>query len=310
MSVDFTKGVLPEDYEPTTIEEVGSMVGKVAEQVIREVDASNPLGVFEKRPIDNGTTVEQAVIKMAEAEAYDKEGLNALTRKDPDIAVRYFDTWNRQKYHTSVDISQIRKVLLTGKGAEDVSTKVVSALSTGDTYDKFTNLKGLFKYGRQDQTGKVFVKLDDVAYDNGIDYQEVLVRIKDTVKGMQFVNTTYNTAQINRSTKAEDIYIIMDYGLKNRIDVEELSGVFNLDKADIKDKIIEVDTGTETIGGKKCYSVYVVDKNAILNYTRLYEMADQKNADGLFWNYFLHVERMYALSQLFDGCYFNVIAEA
>ena len=37
--------------------------------------------------------------------------------------------------------------------------------------------------------------------------------------------------------------------------------------------------------------------------------ADQKNADGLFWNYFLHTERMYGLSPLFDGCYILVKAE-
>lgn len=311
MSVEVTKtkGVLAEDFEPSNIEEMGGMIGKVAEQVIRGVEAVNPLNVFDKNYVENGDTVEQAVILMAEGRAYDKQGLQALTRKTPSLAVRYFREWNRLVYDTSVDIPEIRKVLLTGKGAEDVSTKIVSALSEGDTNDKYQYTKELFKFGRQDQDGKVFVKLDDVAYDNGIDYQAVLVKIKDTVKGMQFVNTTYNTAGIKRKTIADDIYIVMDYELKNRLDVEELSGVFNLDKADIKNKIIEIDGGTETIGGKKVYPVYIVDKWAVLNYTRLFEMADQKNADGLFWNYFLHTDRMYALSQLFDGCYFNVITE-
>ena len=98
----------------------------------------------------------------------------------------------------------------------------------------------------------------------------------------------------------------MPYQLKNKLDVEELAGVFNLDKAEIKNRIIETDTGIES----GSYYIYVVDKHAVLDFTRLYEMMDEKNADGLFWNYYLHTERLYALSPLFDACYVKVVAQA
>ena len=120
---------------------------------------------------------------------------------------------------------------------------------------------------------------------------------------MQFVNDKYNVAQIKKKTNAEDIYIIMPYTLKNKLDVEELAGVFNLDKADIKDKIIEIDTEADLDGFQY---VYIVDKYAILDYTRLYEMLNQLNADGRFWNYFLHVERLFGISPLFDAGYLKV----
>ena len=61
--------------------------------------------------------------------------------------------------------------------------------------------------------------------------------------------------------------------------------------------MIEIDS-TDTF-------IYVVDQNAILDYTRLYELVNQLNADGLFYNYFLHVEDLFAISPLFDCCYFN-----
>ena len=73
--------------------------------------------------------------------------------------------------------------------------------------------------------------------------------------------------------------------------------VFNLDKAEIRNRIIEIDS-TDNI-------VYIVDRNAILDYTRLYEMVNQLNADGLFYNYFLHVEDLFAISPLFDCCFFE-----
>lgn len=314
MAVNFitnaTKGTDGANYVPNTITELGGMIGKIAEQIIREVEAQNPLSDFEKMPVDNGDTIEQAIVELASSSAYDPDGADALKRADPTIIARYFNDWTRAKFKTTVDISQIRKVLKTGKGASDLSTKVVASLSEGDTDEKYQTLKALLKWGRQDQTGQALVKLSDVAYNNGIDYQAVLVALKDTVKGMSYVNTSFNGASLKRKTRKEDIKIIMPYKLKNRIDVEELAGVFNLSKAELENKIIEIDVDEETISSKKCYPVYIVDVNAILDYTRLYEMIDEKNADGLFWNYYLHVERLYGISQLFDGCYFLVKTES
>ena len=310
-SYTFTGGDIPANYTPNSISELGGMLGKVAEQIIREVAADDRLSVFDKMPVDNGDTIEHAIATLASARAYDSTGANALSRTTPGIAVRYFNDWTRAVFDTTVDISLIRKVLQTGKGASDISTKLVSVLGESDKYEKYTQLKNLFKWGRQDQSGKVLKLADTVAYGtNGIDYKGVLESLKNVVSGMQFVNTGFNTGSVNRKTDSRDIFILMPYKLKNKLDVEELAGVFNLDKAEIKNKIIEIDTDVEEISSKDTFVIYVVDRNAILSYTRLYQLADQKNADGLFWNYFLHTERMYGISPLFDACYILVKAEA
>ena len=114
---------------------------------------------------------------------------------------------------------------------------------------------------------------------------------------MSFVNANSNAKGIEKSTPKEDIYIVMPYSIKNAIDVDELSGVFNLSKAEIENKIIITDSTDKYI--------YVVDKNAILSFTRLYEVKSQENAQGNFWNYFLHTERLMAISPLFDATFFT-----
>lgn len=307
---DFAPAIEPEDYVPNKIEDLAEMIGTIAEQTIREVSAEDKLAVFDKMPVDNGDTIEQAVVKMASPRAYDKTGANALTRKQPEIAVKLFKDWKRETYDTTVDISLIRKVLKTGKGASDISTKLVASLGEGDKFTKYSRVKELLKWGRQDKTGKVLKSLGTVpATAEGINFKEVLVKIKDTISGMQYVNADFNTANLPRRTNKEDIYLLMPYKLKNRMDVNELASVFNLEKDKIDAHIIELDIETETIDGVECYPIYVVDYWAILDYTRLHDMADQKNADGLFWNYFLHVERLYGISPLFDGAYFFVATE-
>lgn len=310
-TINFDGGSAPANFTPNSVSDLGGMLCKVAEQVIREVTAEDKLSVFDKMPVDNGDTIEQAIVKLASPRAYDATGANALSRKTPDIAVKMFNDWTRLVFDTTVDISQIRKVLKTVKGASELSTKIVAALSEGDRFSKYTNVKNLLAWARQDGTGKVFVEKTNILMSGGaINYKEVLVQMKNIISGMQYVNSDYNTASLKRRTLKDDIYLLIPYQLKNRLDVEELAGVFNLEKDRIDAHIIELDIDEISMTNGKYLPIYIVDKWSILDYTRLYEMADQKNADGLFWNYFLHVERLYGVSPLFDGCYFWVQTQA
>ena len=306
MAVDnnFAPGKTGAEYQPNTYAELGDMIGKIAYQFIRQIEAKDPLSLFDKMPITNGDTIEQAVIKLVESQAYDKTGANALKRDTAvKMAVRYFNNWERRKYKTTVDISELRKALVSSSSAEAVASNLVSVLSQSRIDEKFQNVKKLLKWGTTaGPLGSGTSVLKDVgavnkAANGTLDYKSILKKIKDTVKGMTFVNTTFNTAGLRRRTMLEDIVIVAPYTIINAIDVDELSGVFNLSKAEIRDRLVEIDSEDTYI--------YIVDKNAILDFTRLYEMANEKNADGLFYNYYLHVEDLFAISPLFDACYFD-----
>ena len=310
-SYTFTKGADGSNYTPNTEQELGNMICKIAMQIIRNAEGYNPLEKFKKRPPENGDTIEQAIVEMASAEAYDKDGAAALTRKDPSIAVRYFKEWTRRKFQTTVDENKMSKVLLNGKGVGEIASKVVNSCGQGNIDEDFAQMKAVLKWGRQDQTGKVLKLFDTIpaTLDGKIDYKNFLIAVKDTVKGMKFSNAKFNTAQLKRKTREEDIYIFMPYELLDRVDVDELAGVFNLDKAELKNRIIEIDTEEEEISNLDSYVVYIVDQNCLMFYNRLYKMLTQLNADGDFWNYFLHSEDMYGISPLFDCGYIIVNTE-
>lgn len=296
---NFSGGLLPAAYEPTQYAELGNAIGKIAYQIIREVLAANPLAVFDKKPVDKGDTIEQAIIKLVEAQGYDRTGSNALARNTAEkLVVRYFNNWKRQTYDTTVDVSELRKILTEETSTEDIAARLVSVLSQSDIYDKFRTTKELLKWG----TGNDALVNVGTVYPaegaTGYNYRGILQKIRDVVDGMKFVNDDYNKAGLLRATRNEDIYILAPFNLLNAIDVNDLAGVFNLSKAEIESKLIKLDTNDNI--------VYIVDQNAMQIITRLYEMAPpQINSKGLFYNYFLHVERLYALSPLFDACYFE-----
>lgn len=282
-------------------------IGKIAYSVISQINANNPLAVFDKAPVDNGDTIEQVVIKLVESEASDPDGLRALTPDKRDkLATRYFKDFNEKQFRTTVRYDKLRMVGNTVENYEEIADGLVAELAPSDIQEKYEDTKGLFKYGATpDTTGATtFVNLGTIeAIDNVPNYKKVLTTLKNTIKGFMYNSTKYNTAGLKRKAYRDDIFVIMPYELKNEIDVETLAGLFNLDKAEINSRIIEIDEGVDTNGD---YTVYVVDRNAILIVTQLYMMDDQKNASGKFWNYFLNVTRMYALSALFNGTFFKV----
>ena len=301
-------------YTPNQYEELGNAIGKIAEQVLRGVSAEDKLSVFDKKPVDNGDTIEQAVVKLVEGKDYDRTGTHTLDRDTTEkLAVSYFKNWTPATYKTTIDKSEIRKILETGKGVEEVADKLVGTLSESEKYDKYSMLKDLLAWGKTSAdggTGDVFIKLGDVGVKDGAtDYKGILKLLKNTVKGMQYVSTKYNKAGIKQRSFADDIVIIAPYQLITNTDVDDLAGVFNLDKAEVRGRIIEIDVDdTKGSASNPNYNfVYILDKWSVLSYTRLYEMDNQKNAEGRFWNYYLQTDRLYALSKLFNGAYFKYL---
>lgn len=286
------------------VNEAYAMVEKIARQVIRNVLTEDHLAVFDKLPIDKGTTIEEAIIKLVEAQA-SADGTTVCAPIDTSnlIAVKYYKDWTKAQFKTRVSLDELRKIMLSDGNVEAIAERIAGTLVESDKQDKYEKVKGLFKYGvgsTDPVVAATFVDINggtpiDCSTDGG--YKKLLKTIKNTVSGMKFVNADFNKGGIKRKTLASDIYIVMPYKIKNAIDVDELAGVFNLSKAEIEGRIIEIDEGD---------NIYIVDQNAILDYTRLYELTSYWNAEGLFTNYWLTTERLYALSPLFDGCYISV----
>lgn len=307
VSNKFLSGVGGEDFVPNVYEEYANMIGKLAKSYVRNVLAKNPLAVFDKGKVNNGDTIENVVIGLLESKGYDDA--HALANQgEGNIVAEYFNEWLYKCYSVTLKPMTLRKV--RPESVEDdvanISANIVGSLDQSAEHEHFIAFKEMLKWGATSgsygETGKALVFKGNVGLSGGkTNYKGILKKIKDIVDGMSFVNADYNAKQFVKSTPKEDIYIVMPYSIKNAIDVDELSGVFNLSKAEIESKLIVTDSTDNYI--------YVVDRNAILSFTRLYEVRTQDNAQGNYWNYFLHTERMMAISPIFDACYFTFTSE-
>lgn len=273
-------------YTPTA-SQAYAMVEKIARQVIETAGGFNPLSVLEKEPIDKGTTIEQAVIKIATANTFPGSTASPFDAANPDIAVRYFSKWTPFHFETAISNQEIRKVITSEVSEEEVAEKLITSLYESMYYFNYSNIRDMF----EDSTMQTNCIVSAATVTNN-DYKKIIETIKNVADGMTFVNDTFNKAGILRRTKRENLVMLAPYQLLNSLDVQELAAVFNLGKDEFDFRIIKTD-GDET-------KIFILDENAAQIYTRLDELESISNPKTRKRNYYLTGEKMYALSPLFD----------
>ena len=276
------------DFTPT-VNTLGP-IEKIAKQAVYNVIADDHLFPLEKGAVNNGADVEQIVVPLAESTAYDPDSVTNFSASNPELAVAYFKAHTERTFKTKVSDKEIRKIRLAGS-EEDIAGMIASALSQGYMQENYEAIRDMFF-----DADVYNAAITDAGSVGTEDYKGILQLLKDTVSGMTFVNDTYNKAGIKRRTRTEDIFILMPYFVKTALDVQELAGVFNLSKDEIEGRIIVTDK--KEAGGTA--HIFVLDRNAAQIYTFYYGMESARNIDGKYTEFNLTVDKMYALSPLFD----------
>lgn len=287
-------GTLTQEYS-----ENFALVFKVAKQAIYNVNSVNPLNWMDKGIIRNGVSVEDAVIQLVtgnewKGETQTGENLNAPSY--PNLKVQYHKTWNGKQFKTTYSEEQFSKVLLSGGSEIDASTKIVSNLTESEGYEDYVACKGILTSG---VTAGNIKKADDTAHStSGYTVNADLIKaIKNVTDEMMFINNSYVGGNFKTRTPFERIRIIMPYKVYNAMNIDVLASLYNLEKAELNSKISKIDDD-----GK----VYILDEFSCLKYTRLYRMTSKFIEDGLYYNYWLTVDRMYGTSNLFKAAYLTI----
>lgn len=296
-------------YDP---KETMGVIEKIAKQVITSVTADDRLSELEKGTIENGTTVEQIVVGLAEpgvyTDTYDgTDATDPFKALDPNLVVRYFDEWTSRQYSAKVSNQKFRKIMLSGGSAGQIAEMVVASLMEGENQTNYETVRDMFKNGSAVTStmpvAKQVLEADQLHDPANVEkkVKEILLAIRNAVSGMTFVNTTYNGAGLKRKTNKDDIMIIMPYEFYNLVSVDVLAGIFNVDKLEVQNRVILIDAPISS-----GFDICIFDKNAVQIYTRLKELTSEFNAKTLEQTYFYTTEKLYGFSPLFDACRITV----
>lgn len=292
-TVDVTTLLGSNDF-PVNANDVYGLVETICVQNIRGVKSSNRIAdAFYDYVVENGTVVEEAIIKMAQKQDFVKTGTPNLAPKDPTLAVKYFNNWEAKQFQTTVRRNDIRKIIADkGTGLDEVVSAILDTLNQGEGYDDYKAMRDIISNA---SVGISATQLFGDKHPKGI--KGLIYAMREAYNALKATNFIGLDDQVSfeQATPVEDIRIAISESVLNLMDVVELANVFNLSKEELFGKLVVIPYDADF----DKYKVLVYDRKALGRGTRLYEYSQDVIGKGLYTNHYLTVERCYFYNALF-----------
>lgn len=268
-----------------------ALFNKIGKTIIESKLFKNKLARFKSGAITTQQDVEEIFVDMGKAAtAYDPDGKNPLGRRNDDNVKVAYHRMNRQDcYDISIgDIDFIRVFRSEASLDQFIKSKINSVYSRAN-HDEWLYMKnvlatfdGYFDYAVPEITA-------DTAEASAKTFVKTL---RKAVNDVSFASTKYNKAGVTTWTDPDKLVLLVNKDVVSEVDVEVLAKVFNMGKTDVNVEIVTMDdfgSLTDTYG-------LLIDEEFFKVWDTLSRMESQRNAQGLFTNFFYHVHQILSAS--------------
>lgn len=279
-------------YQPLYNEFSTNLLCKIGKTMIESKLFQNRLARFKSGTIVDEQDVEEIFVEMAKAEGkFDPTGPNPLGRRETIQDDVVYHRKNRADYYAvSIGDLDFRRVFRSESTLDAYITKKINALFSGANKDEFlvmVNLlatyDGYFEY-------EVPVMAGDDAHESAKTFVKTLRKaVMDVTLDS---STEFNKAHVETWAEAGNLVLLVHKDVLAEVDVEVLAKAMNMGKTDIQVEVIPMPhfgSMTDTYG-------LLVDKEWFRVWDTLSHMEPQRNAQGLFTNYFYHVHQIVSCS--------------
>lgn len=304
---------------------ISSLINRIGRVIITSKMYENPWSVFKRGMLEFGETIEEVFVNIAKPFEYDvtEAETKVFKREIPDVRAA-FHVMNYQKFYKStIQQEQLRQAFLTWNGVTDFIAKIVDAMYTAANNDEFQAMKYMLALNilRGRLTPVTVTAISD---------QSTARAFVSTVKGIsnkfEFMGTKYNTAGVYNHTEKKDQYIILNSDVEAVVGVDVLALSFNMDKADFMGHRVLVDGfgeldverlnslfGNETdyheftdaeLAALNAIPAVIVDKDFFMIFDNMMKFTEQYNGEGLYWNYWYHVWKIFSVSPYANNAVF------
>lgn len=277
---------------------LGTVVNKIGRQEYSSKAYLNPLARFKKGFISNASEIEEIYVSRIQGLTQDMSGTTTLARVKPTVKTLYHNQNFGKCYTATVTDQQVRQAFQNDGGVKRIADEILTQQHTGVNYDEFVEMKkaiDAFAVALPTGAKKTITEVTDTTTAKAF-----VKQVKKDIGKMQFRSTSY--CAYEQHTNKEDLVLFLNVDYLSEIDVELLASAFNIEKAEVNVRVVPVDsfpTSTKLRG-------VLMDYNAIKVFDTLYNNENQRNAQGMFTNYHLNVEKIISYSTLFNGVAYSI----
>lgn len=265
-----------------------ALFNKIGKTYIESLLFKNKLAKYKSGTILSQQDVEEIFVEMLSAEgAYDKSGPNPLGRRSGPEVKSAYHRMNRQDYYAqSIGDIDVLRVFRSEGTMDAFITARFNAMYSGAEYDEWLAMKNLLATYDGYHNQNVSAITDEASA------RDFLRTVRKISQDLTFVSNKYNKAGVKTKTDVAKQVLFINKDVLAHVDVDVLAKSFNMGKTDIQVSIEVMDdfgTLNDTYG-------LLVDEDILKVWDTLSKMEPQRNAQGLFTNYFYHVHQILSMS--------------
>lgn len=223
---------------------VWTMVNRIGLTVMAQNEPfKNMLSIFKKENLYWGSTVQEIAVKWIKAHGYKDDAETLLKMHRPEAAVWFYEMNRKDQYPISWTDDELRQAFVDDYGLNRFIAQIMETPRNSDEYDEMNIMLALISHYEQN-LGFYKVHLD-VAPNDEASAKTLLKALRATAGRMRFPSTQYNALNVNdipAYANPQQMVLLIEPEYLASLDVDGLSAVFQLDKADVPYRIIQVPT--------------------------------------------------------------------
>lgn len=201
----------------------------------------NPLAIFKKENLYYGSTVQEIAVKWIKAHGYKDDAEDLLKLHRPEAASWFYELNRRDQYAISWNQDELRQAFVDDYGLNRFIAQIMETPRNSDNYDEMNIMLALIRHYEQN-LGFYKVHLDAAPTDEA-SAKTMLKALRATAGRMRFPSTQYNALNITEIPAYADpsqMVLLIEPEYLASLDVDALSAVFQIDKAEVPYRIIQV----------------------------------------------------------------------
>ena len=273
------------------------LVNRIGMQIVNEKRWNNPLtAVFGKGNMLYGNTIQELAPKWLRAHTYDNVSTRLLQKEKPDFAQIFHSVNRKEFYKFSFAYDEFRAAVADGAegfGVNSLLDSLITAQLNSADYDEYIIMKQIIaEY--EDKWGFFNVQLS-AAPTNEATAKELLKDIRTYASKFRFPSTLYNAGLYEDlpifERNPDNIVLMTTPDVLACVDVDALAAAFNIDRAEIRYQIVEIDE----FPIPNTYAI-LTTKDFYIAYDYVYQTNQFFDPEALCTNYYLHTWQLLSVS--------------
>ena len=219
----------------------GMLVGLMGTYVNSKL-FENPLRELKKPAMQWGNTAREVAVKYLKAHTQRFDSETLLKVEKPEYVEWFYSVQNPRRYEFSWSKYELQRVFSQGDSYafDDLLSATLTQMYSSDNYDEMQTMIQMFAEADNRFENGLFRYSLSAAPTDEATSKELLTAIRGIAGTMKFPTELFNAIDVPVFESADTLVLWVTPWVLANIDVQALSAVFQLDKAEIKYRIIEI----------------------------------------------------------------------